>query len=150
MSTDRLHQLLNADPLEFATTFGEASCRVSEAPPAEGLPLWMEGWVTPARTGYLLGEGEFIYRGCLRRFHFSVLPLPGGDCRTLHASGTITRLRRLSQFNGTYLSEESAQAPNPGRPRKRLRNENGVVIHLMHPERFRPFNTPYGGFHIRL
>ena len=60
MSTDRLHQLLNADPLEFAAALGEASRRVSEAPPAQGLPLWIQGWVAPARTGHLLGQGEFI------------------------------------------------------------------------------------------
>jgi hypothetical protein len=152
MRTNRLHQLLNADPSEFAAAFGKASGRVSEAPPAQGLPLWIEGWVAPARTGHLVGQGEFIYQGHPRRFHFSVLSLAGAkhQHRRLHAAGTITRLTRLSQFNGTYLPDDSAHAQGAAGSPKRLRNENGVLIDLLHPDRIRPFSTPCGGLHVRL
>jgi hypothetical protein len=147
---DKLRQLLTANRSDFAAAFGAATRGMAEAAAVEGSALWMEGWTVPARAGCVLGEGDLIYQGRPARFHFSGLPFGVGEGMRVHAIGTVTGLRRLSDFSGTYLLCGPSPAPNAGGSRKRLRNENGVVIHLTDLEDLRPFNAPQGRLHVRL
>jgi hypothetical protein len=74
----------------------------------------------------------------------------GGERSKVHAAGTITRLYSLQEFNGTYFPYEPTPKIGARRSRKRLRNENGVLIHLTAGQNLRSFSTPGGGLHLRL
>jgi hypothetical protein len=147
---DKLNPLLNANILDFAQAFGSATSDLFDEDPPAGYSLHLEGWLVAARAGYVLGEGEFVHDGQPRRFHFCALPPRQGAASLLCACGSITRLRRLSDFSGLYLFCDSAPTGPQGRARARLQNEHGVVIDLLGPRGDRLFDLPYGGLRVRL
>jgi hypothetical protein len=150
LTMDKLNQLLSDNVVNFAEVFGALT---AEAPGESTLPgssLWLQGSVVAARAGYVLGEGELIHEGQAHRFHFSGLPPRPGAATLIHASGKVSRLRRLGRFSGLYLFCDSPPSAPHGRARSRLQNEHGVIIDLFGPPGDRVFDLPYGGLRVRL
>lgn len=146
---DKLNQLLTGNVLDFAASFGAATRDWDEAP-APGYPLWLEGWVAPARAGYVLGDGEFIHNGAPRRFYFSGMPMRLDQGTRLSGAGTISGLRVLRDFSGIYLPWEGSSSRAAGYSESCLRNCNGVVIAFRASGENQLIELPYGGLRVRL
>lgn len=149
---EKLNQLLNGNIIDFAAVFSASTRELpwvgEDSDPRH--PLWLEGSLAAARAGYALGEGEFIHHGEPRRFHFSGLPLRQSAGTRVSASGTVLRLRRLSDFSGSYLACDALPSKPPGCSRLRLKNEHGVVIELMATPEDRVVDLPYSCLRVRL
>ena len=146
----KLHQLLSPNVFDFAIAFGAATDDLSGNCTPPGLSLWLEGWPVAACAGYVLGDGKFMHDGQARRFHFSGLPLRQGSTARLCASGSVSCLRRGSDFDGFYLFCESRPTWVQGRTTARLQNQHGVMIDLIAPYGDRPFDLPHGGLRMRV
>ncbi len=147
---DKLNQLLSLNARDFAAAFTHATRTLNDEAPARGFPLWLEGWVTPARAGFVLGDGELVYEGRPCRFHFSGLPIQTGGGMRLSGAGTVSRLYRLADFSGIFLPFVPAADSGRGSAETRLKNQNGVLIELIAPDHARRFNPPDGGLRVRL
>jgi hypothetical protein len=147
---DKLNQLLSGDVLDFATTFGAATREWIGDNPSPDCPVWLEGWVAPARAGYVLGDGEFIHDGQPRRVYFSGLPLRHGQGARLSGTGTIVGLHRLRDFSGVYIPCDGAPSRSGLGSEARLRNANGVVISLSAADEDWLVELPCGGLRVRL
>jgi hypothetical protein len=146
---DKLNQLLSGNVLDFAAAFGAATREsVGDAPSLE-CPVWLEGWVAPARAGYVLGDGEFILEGQPVRFYFSGLPLRHGQSARLSGTGTVWNLYRLQDFSGVYLPCDGAPSRTGLGSETRLRNASGVVISVA-ANRHWLAELPCGGLRMRL
>jgi hypothetical protein len=127
---NKLNSLLDGDVLDFAAAFAASNGESLHDATPPGCPVWLEGWVAPARAGYVLGDGEFIYEGQARRFQFSGLPLRHGRARRVSGAGIVSCLRTLAEFSGTFLPCDAATAGAGRRRVALLRNEHGVMIEL--------------------
>jgi hypothetical protein len=142
---DKLNQLLSGTLRDFAAAFGTATAGPLDAALPADLPLRLEGWVVPARGGFLVGEGEFRYQHRCYRFHFS-----SRSARGLSGVGTVTRLQRLTDFNGTYLPHHLAPTRTQLHAGARLINEHGVIMELHAPDKDTLFHHPSEGLAVRL
>jgi hypothetical protein len=142
---DKLNRLLSGSVLDFAAAFDAATSGPRESAERTELSLRLEGWVVPARGGFLVGEGEFRYQDRTHRFHFSSRGVQG-----LAGNGTITRLQRLSDFNGTYLPYHLVPTRTELHVGVPLINEHGVLMMLRTPVQGRPFHHPSEGLTARL
>jgi hypothetical protein len=147
---DKLNQLLSGNVMDFATAFGAATRKWIDDAPSTDCPVWLEGWVAPARAGYVLGDGEFIHEGRPRRFYFSGLPLRHSQGARLSGTGTVLGLGRLRDFTGVYVPWEGAPTRVGGGSEARLKNANGVVISLIASDEDWLVELPYGGLRVRL
>lgn len=147
---DKLNQLLSGNSMDFAKTFGAATRGWISDRRSPDCPVWLEGWVAPARAGYVLGDGEFVHEGQSRRFYFSGLPLRHCQCVRLSGTGTVEGLDRLRDFGGVYLPCDSAPSRRGRGSEARLKNSNGVVISLIAFDEEWLVELPYGGLRVRL
>jgi hypothetical protein len=147
---EKLIEVLSGNMLDFAATFGAATRELDSEAPSPGCPVWLEGWVAPARVGYVLGDGEFIYKGQTRRFIFTGLPLRLGHGARVSGIGTVSGLRQLRDFGGFYLPWCDAPSGGTGGCAVCLKNANGVVIALTASEEGELLELPYGGLRVRL
>ena len=147
---DKLNYLLSGNVLDFAAVFGAVTREPSNDDDAPGCPVWLEGWVAPARAGYVVGDGEFIYEGQAHRFHFSGLPLRHGQGARVSGTGTVSHLRDLSDFSGAFLPCSLSPTGVGRRSGAILRNENGVVIELVALDDDPLLDLPYDGLSVRL
>jgi hypothetical protein len=106
--------------------------------------------VVAARAGYVLGDGKFIHDGQARRFHSSGLPPIQSAATRLCASGSVSCLYSVSDFDRFYLFCDSRPTWIQGRARARLQNHHGMVIDLIAPYGDRLFDLPHGGIRMRL
>jgi hypothetical protein len=147
---DKLNQLLSGNVLDFAAAFGAVTREAIHEAAASDCPVWLEGWVAPARAGYVVGDGEFIYEGRTRRFHFSGLPMRHGQGTRVSGTGTISQLRTLSDFSGAYLPRDAGPKRAGQRSGVVLCNEHGVIIDLFALNDDPLLDLPYDGLSVRL
>jgi hypothetical protein len=147
---DKLNQLLSSNALDFAATFGAATRGWIGDSPSPDCPVWLEGWVAPARAGYVLGDGEFIHEGRPRRFYFSGLPIRHCEGLRLSGAGTVVGLGRLRDFSGVYLPWDDVPSRSGRGSEARLKNASGVVISLTAFDEAWLVGLPHGGLHVRL
>jgi hypothetical protein len=95
--------------------------------------MWLEGGTTAGGAGFVWGHGNIHYQRAEHAFDIVGLSVPGLHSAGITATGSVLHLGKLSDFNGT--SSDSAPihgaALQRGSSDAHLRNERGVVIHLI-------------------
>lgn len=83
--------------------------------------------------GWSWGKGVLTLKG--KDYPFKVGGLSVGDVgiTKAEATGTVYNLKKLEDFNGTYVSAAAQATVGVGVGATAMKNNNGVVIHL-HPK----------------
>jgi hypothetical protein len=147
---DKLNRLLVATPSEFAAAFDA----VGDAPSAEAsqttATFWLEGGITPAGAGFVWGRGEISYQGCNHAFRISGLSIADVGAASICADGSVTHLKRLSDFSGSYSASTAPPAVAGSDSVTYLKNERGVVIKLTATDAAWRINLLVNGLRVRL
>jgi len=80
--------------------------------------------------GWSWGEGVLALKG--KNYPFKVAGLSVGDVgiTKAEAEGKVYNLKKLEDFNGTYVSAAAEATVGVGAGASAMKNEKGVVIHL--------------------
>jgi hypothetical protein len=145
---DKLNRLLVASPLEFAAAFGAATKDSTNEVSQLEVTLWLEGGLAPG-AGFMWGHGQITYQGNNHPFRISGLSAADVGAVSMCAAGSVTHLRKLSDFSGNY-SASGAGAIVAGGCTTFLQNQHGVVIQLTAKDAGRRISLPINGVRVRL
>ncbi len=147
---DKLNRLLVSTPSEFAAAFDAAGddCRTDATQTTA--TFWLEGGITQAGAGFVWGKGEMSYRGCNHAFRLSGLSIADVDAANICANGSVTHLRRLSDFGGSYVVSIGEPAEAGSDSVTYLKNERGVVMKLTATDAAWRINLQVNGLRVRL
>ena len=81
-----------------------------------------------AGVGVQWGEGTLTYKGKKHSFSLQGLDLVGIGYAQVTASGTVSNLTKLSDFEGVYAAAEASAAAGSGPATITMKNPNGVTI----------------------
>ena len=110
-----------------------------------GLALGAEKGKTPDATlklsegqvalgvGWSWGKGVLTFAGKAHPFKVGGLSVLDVGITKAEAEGTVYNLKKLEDFNGTYVSAAAAATAGVGVGTTVMKNNKGVVIHL-HPK----------------
>lgn len=101
------------------------------APPQREIVVWLEGGVGVAGQGFSWGHGQMDYRGIDYAFGVSGLSVADADAVSVFATGRVTRLSKIADFDGCYLASGARSAAAGGGEASHLQNGRGVVIQLV-------------------
>ena len=98
--------------------------------PATSGTLQLSSGSVAAGIGFSWGGGTLTYRG--KRYPVSVDGLSVGSVgiSRASASGSVTRLNRLEDFNGTYTAVGAGATVGGGGSISTMQNQNGVRVTL--------------------
>jgi hypothetical protein len=138
------------DPKQFAAAFGTATCNASPAlRESPGGIVWLEDAARCARARFASGEGEIVYQGTKYAFTISGLSTVDFSVPCISATGIVKRLRTLLDFAGNYSSEAVESRLTSGDSGTYLKNERGVLIHLVAKHAGFRFGVSANGVQIR-
>jgi hypothetical protein len=147
---DKLNQLLVATPAEFAAAFDAAADDLRAEPSRATAAFWLEGGITCAGEGFVWGNGEISYQGGNHGFRLSGLSIADTGAASICANGSVTHLRRLSDFSGSYSPSSAGPAGDANDPVTYLKNERGVVLKLTATDAAWRVNLRVNGLRLRL
>jgi len=146
---DKLNRLLVSTPSEFAAAFvsigGDPPAQVSDTSAA----FWLEGGTTRAGAGFVWGNGDLSYQGRNHAFRLSRLSITDLGAASICANGSVTHLRRLSDFSGSYSAITGSAAAGDDSAAF-LKNEHGVVMKLTATDAAWRVNLRVNGLRLRL
>jgi hypothetical protein len=93
--------------------------------------MWLEGGTTAAGPGFVWGHGNLNYQRTEHAFDIVGLSVAGLYSAGISATGSVRHLAKVSDFSGTYSVPTHGSAVHRGGAGAHLRNERGVVIHLV-------------------
>ena len=129
---------------------GEASApAVSDATAADG-SVELTGGAVAAGIGYTWGAGTLTFNNGKHNFGINGVSIVDVGASKYSASGTVYHLKKLSDFDGNYVSFSAGAAIAGGGNAIYLRNQNGVVIKLASTEIGLRFNLATSGVDIAL
>jgi hypothetical protein len=146
---DKLDLLFN--PKQFADAFGAAQ-RDSRFVAKESDPdatVWLERRAASARAESAWDHGQIDYRGNRHSFSICGLSLAHVPAGNVFATGTVRRLRTLSDFVGNYFAAAAEGRLTAGSSAVFLRNDRGVLIQLVAIDAGQRFNAAVTGVRIR-
>ena len=114
-----------------ATLAGLALAAEKEKTPDATLKL-SEGQVALG-IGWSWGKGVLTLKGKDHPFKVGGLSVLDVGITKAEAEGTVYNLKKLEDFNGTYMSAAAEATLGVGAGATAMKNEKGVVIHL-HPK----------------
>jgi len=114
-----------------ATLAGLALAAEKEKTPDATLKL-SEGQVALG-IGWSWGKGVLTLKGKDHPFKVGGLSVLDVGITKAEAEGTVYNLKKLEDFNGTYVSAAAEATLGVGAGATAMKNEKGVVIHL-HPK----------------
>ena len=117
-------------PLCFALAWLLASGFPAEAAEPSAT-LQLTGGAVAAGIGFSWGSGTLNFRG--KEYRVSVSGLSVGDVGIVRATarGSVYDLQKVQDFDGTYTSYAIGSTIGGGGSVATLRNQNGVVIHIV-------------------
>jgi hypothetical protein len=127
---DKLNQLLVATPSEFAAAFDAVADDLRAEPSQTTAAFWLEGGITCAGEGFVWGNGELSYQGRNHGFRLLGLSIADAGAASICGNASVTHLRRLSDFGGSYSASSANPAGDANDPVSYLENEQGVVLKL--------------------
>ena len=144
--------------LNFSKTLAPAllGAALAFAAPAAAKDLVKSGTISINETlfGFLVGGstggGTLTYKGKSYPFRVGGLSVGNIGVARTRATGTVYNMTKLSQFNGTYSRLDASATAVQGAGALRLRNGNGVVIHLSTTSGGLQLNAGAGGVEITL
>jgi hypothetical protein len=147
---DKLGLLFDAK--QFAVAFGAATVDLSSAA-TEARPdatVWLEGGAAVAGAGFAWGHGQLNYKRDHHGFSISGLSIADVHAASISATGIVMRLRKLSDFSGTYSGLGAEATAADGGAATYLKNERGVVIKLVARDAGLRFSLSVDGVRVRL
>ncbi len=122
---------------------------VSDATPADG-SVELSGGAIAAGIGYTWGDGTLTFNNSKHNFGINGVSIVDVGASKYSASGTVYHLKKLSDFDGNYVSVSAGVAIAGGADAVYLRNQNGVVIKLASTEVGLRFNLAASGVDVAL
>jgi len=77
------------------------------------------------------GKGTLRYRGRSYPIEVSAIGFGGNGIQSVQWTGKVYNLRRRSDFEGFYRGVRSGFTVGSGKPKSRLKGDNGVTIYLI-------------------
>ena len=108
------------------------------------------GGSVAAGIGFSWGSGTLVYNGQTHHFKISGLALVGVGISSVDASGDVSGLRNLADFNGTYTLGAAGAAVGVGGSVATLQNEHGVVMNIRSTKIGLHFQLGAGGATVTL
>jgi hypothetical protein len=103
-----------------------------------------------AGIGFSWGSGTLVYNGQTHHFKISGLAIAGVGISSVDASGEVSNLTNLTDFNGTYSLGTVGAAVAVGGSVASLQNEHGVVMNIHSTKVGLHFQVGVGGATIQL
>ena len=103
-----------------------------------------------AGIGFSWGSGTLVYNGQTHHFKISGLALVGVGISSVNASGDVSGLNNLADFNGTYSLGAAGAAVGVGGSAGALQNEHGVVMNISATKVGLHFQLGVGGATVTL
>jgi chemotaxis protein MotB len=100
--------------------------------------------------GFSWGSGTLAYNGRVHHFKISGLTLAGLGISSVGASGEVSDLNNLADFNGTYALGGAGAAVGVGGSVAVLQNEHGVVMNIRSTKIGLHFQVGVGGATVTL
>ena len=138
------------DAKQFALAFDAATSDSGSAEAQPDATVWLEDGTAAARAGFAWGHGRINYRGSNHAFSISGLSIADAHGAGVAATGTVMRLRKLSDFSGTYSASGAGSTLAGGGAAAYLKNERGVVIKLIATDAALRFCLSANGVRTRL
>jgi chemotaxis protein MotB len=108
------------------------------------------GGSVAAGIGFSWGSGTLVYNGQTHHFKISGLALAGVGISSVDASGDVSGLMSLADFNGTYSLGAAGAAVGVGGSAGALQNEHGVVMNISATKIGLHFQLGVGGATVTL
>ena len=108
------------------------------------------GGSVAAGIGFSWGSGTLTYNGQVHHFKISGWALAGLGISSVDASGEVSGLNNLSDFNGTYSLGTAGAAVVVGGSAATLQNEHGVVMNISATKIGLHFQLGVGGATVTL
>jgi hypothetical protein len=146
---DKLDLLFN--PKQFADVFGVA-LRDSRFQAKESDPdatVWLERGAAYARAELAWNRGQIDYRGNRHSFSICGLSFAHVPAVDVLATGTVRRLKTLSDFVGNYFVAAAEGRLTAGGSAVLLKNNCGVLIQLVAMDAGQRFAVAVNGVGIR-
>ena len=138
------------DATQFALAFGAATSDSGSAEAQPDATVWLEDGAVAAGAGFAWGHGRINYQGDNHAFSISGLSIADAHGASVVATGTVMRLRKLSDFSGTYSALGAGATMAGGGSGACLKNERGVVIKLIATDAALRFSLSANGVRTRL
>ncbi len=138
------------DAKQFALAFGAATRDSGSAEAQPDATVWLEDGAVAARAGFAWGHGRISYQGSNHAFSISGLSIADAHGTSVVATGTVMRLKKLSDFSGTYSALGAGATVAGGGSAAYLKNERGVVIKLIATDAALRFCLSANGVRTRL
>jgi hypothetical protein len=144
---DKLNRLFAGNPREFAAAFRAATSDEDTEVSQLEATLWLEDGTATTGAGFVWGHGQIHFRGNSHAFRLSGSSRADLNASGILAAGSVTGLRKLTDFNGNYSLWAAGAAGNGSATY--LKNERGVVINLIATAGL-PFDLPVSSVRLRL
>jgi hypothetical protein len=138
------------DARQFAAAFGAAIGGSSAARSEPDVMMWLEGGVGSAGAGFTWGRGQISFQGRDHPFRVSGLSIADTGAAGIRATGRVMRLRRISDFNGTYRASSAGATMAGAGSATYVQNERGVVIELVAMDAATAASRSVNGVRVRL
>jgi len=138
------------DAKQFALAFGAATSDSASAEAQPDATVWLEDGAVAAGAAFAWGHGRINYQGSNHAFSISGLSIADTHRVCVVATGTVMRLRKLSDFSGTYSASGAGATVAGGGSATYLKNERGVVIKLIATDAALRFSLSANGVRTRL
>jgi hypothetical protein len=110
----------------------------------------MTGTSIAAGVGFSWGSGVLTYQG--KEYPFSISGLSAGDIgvSTAELSGEVFNLKNLADFDGNYAGVSAGITVAGGGNAMAMKNQNGVVMHVVASTRGLTFKLGVDGMKVEL
>jgi chemotaxis protein MotB len=108
------------------------------------------GGSVAAGVGYSWGSGTLTYNGQVHHFKISGLSALGVGVASVNATGEVSNLKSLADFNGTYTAGGVGAAVAVGGSVTGLQNEHGVAMTIRSTQVGLQFQIAVGGLTVTL
>ena len=130
--------------------FDAAGCDVAATAPQREIVLWLEGGVGVAGRGFAWGHGNMVCGGVHYPFGVSGLSVADADAVSIFATGRVTQLSRIADFDGCYRASGAQAAAAGGERAAHLQNARGVVIQVIATDAARAISRSIDALCVRL
>ncbi len=78
-----------------------------------------------------VGEGTLRYRGRSYKFQANAVGFGGNGVQSVTWTGNVYNMKSLNDFEGFYNGVRSGITVGSGKPKARLKGDNGIMIYLI-------------------
>jgi len=129
-------------------SFQKAPPATADAPPSA--TVFLQSTSVAAGVGVQWGDGILTYNGTKYLFKLQGLEIVGVGYAQVEATGTVSNLTKLSDFEGVYVSAEVSATAGSGPTAVSMTNPHGVTIALHAVQEGAKLTLAAGGVNIEI